>query len=314
MLLMRKLACQQLTALCVAALAALLPSLVAFGDDQEKSEPSAAHVEVDLLSDDLADTSPDAPASTDAVPQDDDAALDTKAAADRPDDQSPPGQVPSANKKQSPNKSDSELLESLEKGDSLDDELLEGLSPPPGGDDPAGASASDSEAADSGDPLTKISRQMREVESLLEEAQRLDESCQKQGEIVEELEKLLRDLMRRRQQSSSRSRSKTGQQKTAARGKVQQPQNGPGQPKQGANPGQSPASDSSNQLRQTREEKEEAARLRSLLLKDVWGQLPERLRNQMTQPAGEEFLPEFELLIEDYFKALVRPESERDSP
>jgi hypothetical protein len=47
------------------------------------------------------------------------------------------------------------------------------------------------------------------------------------------------------------------------------------------------------------------------LLKDVWGQLPERMRQQMMQSSVEEFLPKYELLIEDYFKALSNRQTEK---
>jgi hypothetical protein len=41
------------------------------------------------------------------------------------------------------------------------------------------------------------------------------------------------------------------------------------------------------------------------LLKDAWGNLPEREREQMLQAPAEKFLPKYELLIERYYKRLA---------
>jgi hypothetical protein len=37
----------------------------------------------------------------------------------------------------------------------------------------------------------------------------------------------------------------------------------------------------------------------------VWGQLPEKEREQMLQNSIDQFLPKYELMIEAYFKSLV---------
>ena len=41
------------------------------------------------------------------------------------------------------------------------------------------------------------------------------------------------------------------------------------------------------------------------MLKDVWGHLPPHLRQQMEQSANEEFLPQYELEIAEYFRSLI---------
>jgi hypothetical protein len=48
------------------------------------------------------------------------------------------------------------------------------------------------------------------------------------------------------------------------------------------------------------------------MMKALWGQLPQRARDQMLQSAPEEFLPEYELELEKYFKRLA--EQERREP
>jgi len=42
-------------------------------------------------------------------------------------------------------------------------------------------------------------------------------------------------------------------------------------------------------------------------MKDLWGKLPERQRQQMLQPLREDFLPKYASEIEAYFRALANP-------
>lgn len=44
------------------------------------------------------------------------------------------------------------------------------------------------------------------------------------------------------------------------------------------------------------------------LINDLWGHLPQRQREEILQPLGEEFLPEYAAEIEAYFRALADPE------
>jgi hypothetical protein len=41
------------------------------------------------------------------------------------------------------------------------------------------------------------------------------------------------------------------------------------------------------------------------LVHELWGNLPPRMREQMMQNSMEQFLPKYELMIEDYFKTLA---------
>jgi hypothetical protein len=43
---------------------------------------------------------------------------------------------------------------------------------------------------------------------------------------------------------------------------------------------------------------------REQLLKDFWGHLPPHAREQMLQSHSDEFLPQYELEIEQYYKRL----------
>ena len=47
------------------------------------------------------------------------------------------------------------------------------------------------------------------------------------------------------------------------------------------------------------------------LMKNLWGQLPVRDRNQLLQSAPDEFLPKYELLIEQYYRRLAEEHEQR---
>ena len=47
------------------------------------------------------------------------------------------------------------------------------------------------------------------------------------------------------------------------------------------------------------------------LMKDIWGQLPPHAREQMLQSPPEQFLPKYELMLEQYYKRLA--EEQRSS-
>ena len=49
-------------------------------------------------------------------------------------------------------------------------------------------------------------------------------------------------------------------------------------------------------------------------MKQLWGELPQRDREQMLQLPVEEFLPEYELLIEDYFRRLSEEKGAASEP
>ena len=49
-------------------------------------------------------------------------------------------------------------------------------------------------------------------------------------------------------------------------------------------------------------------------LKDLWGHLPVRLREEMINSLGEQFLPKYEVQIEKYFKRLAEQPDGRRPP
>lgn len=165
------------------------------------------------------------------------------------------------------------------------------------------------------DPLTRIGTKMRTAETQIDRDKLSDKTTQLQDEIVKDIDELIKQVrkkMKKQQQqasnSSSQSRSSASQ-----RSKVNQPQKtSQSQPKSG-NSGQEEnnksAAESSKDVRNARQvrPKLDAAALTELM-KQVWGNLPEKDREQMRQGAGEQFLPQYETLIEKYFRRLAEEE------
>lgn len=179
--------------------------------------------------------------------------------------------------------------------DELDDELLKSLER---GEDMGG------EGQDDGNPLVRISRRMRQVEKRILDNKSDDETQDLQKQIVSDLEKLVEEIKRRSQSSSSSSQ----QQMTSAREKINQPQTTTS--RRAGTPSDKAARDSTQRQGSPEVRKPDMAQMQDLL-KDVWGELPARLRQQIMQSSVEQFLPKYELLIEEYFKALVKRRQDR---
>lgn len=194
---------------------------------------------------------------------------------------------------------DEELLESL------DSELLEGLETVPvdEGDD-AGAAAD--VASGEEDAFTRISRQMREVERMLVRTEAAGRTSKAQRQIVSEMEKLIDELEQQCQKCKGGVSSGSKSQQTAKREKVEQPSSQ--KASDGEHDANNPAQDATERLGKDEVRKADMDQMQGLL-KDIWGQLPEKARDQMLQSSPEQFLPKYELLIEDYYKRLAERQS-----
>ena len=156
------------------------------------------------------------------------------------------------------------------------------------------------------DPLGFISQEMRQVEQLISEQPKRAHAEELQRRIVEDLAQLIEQAEKQQQQQSSSSQSQ-GQQQTAKRQSPKQSQQ-QGKSSSGKSSSQ-PASDSTDRLGQAEQVRPDPELLRGLM-KDAWGHLPERDREQMQQMAPERFLPQYELLIERYYRRLAEERSQ----
>lgn len=148
------------------------------------------------------------------------------------------------------------------------------------------------------DPLLDVARQMRQAQGLIAASESGDPTQAVQRQIVARLEELIK-------QCRSCCKPCSGSQcspKAAARQKVAQPKKKPGKgqgkptQKRATDPNTLPGKAEPNVL--TKDQMRE-------LIKSVWGELPATEREQMLERAGDAFLPEYQLLIELYFKRLI---------
>ena len=153
-------------------------------------------------------------------------------------------------------------------------------------------------------PLTPIGRKMLDVEDRLGRHDSSGDTQAMQEEIVKELQELIKNA-RMRKGSGSSSGGKSG--KTTPRAGL------------GKKPGAKSGSASRAGATVESTERLGKAAAKKVDPKDVqkrveasWGVLPEQVREQMRHSAGEDFLGEYELMIENYFKRLA--ESDGNKP
>ena len=219
-----------------------------------------------------------------------------------------------------------------EASDSLDDELLKGLTDneeedaPSEDAEPADAGGEPDEGepdavddklrenlgegediGDEGEPLTDIGRRMREVQRLISKSEAGESTQELQRDIVTDLKELIKQALQQQQQSQSSQSSSKNKQKSAGRKTVKQP-------KPGTEPGKTSeqaARDSEERLRKD-ELKRPDMNAMNELAKRIWGHLPDKdQRDEMLQSSMEQFLPEYEQLISEYFRALAERQSEK---
>lgn len=210
--------------------------------------------------------------------------------------------------------------------------LLDELAAPESGDDqPATAPLPDidelrrmleqPEGTDLGEssgesPLASVHQKMQTAESLIQGHDTSGKTKQVQGEIVDELDQLIAKLQEQCKKCSGGQCNKPGssQQQTAkstpkpgaANSQQAQQSNSPSQ----AQPDASQQAATQSNARPNGGETSAASDAvdPQAMLKDVWGELPERMRQQMLQSSFDDFLPEYRDDIEAYFRQLAEPE------
>lgn len=217
---------------------------------------------------------------------------------------------------------DDELLKKLDEG--IDSDLLEGLDEAPardgrqpeaGGEAPSDALderlrealGGDESATEKQDPLVRAGQRMREAQQRIAKSQADRPTQELQEQAVAALDELIEQAKKKKGKKSSGSQN----QRQSRRSQPKQPQNQKQQQQQGgqgSGTSPQPARDSTDELRPDRVEQIDAAAAQELM-KDLWGHLPARVKEQMLQSSIEEFLPKYQALIEEYFKRLIDEQS-----
>jgi hypothetical protein len=169
-------------------------------------------------------------------------------------------------------------------------------------DEPRKPPGETSEGADD-NPLLAVARDMREVEERIARAEVGTETRDLQQQIVADLDDMLeqaRKACKQGKPSGKQPRDTTNR----------QPNGPPGVKPAGGNKPNNKSTNNSQRPKQNGKTHRPDAEEMDAVLKKLWGELPERQREQMSQWQLDEFLPKYELLIEEYFRRLSRGKKE----
>ncbi|HJS08734.1 MAG TPA: hypothetical protein VJ809_13785, partial [Pirellulales bacterium] len=141
---------------------------------------------------------------------------------------------------------------------------------------------------------------------LLRERATLAQAGETQQQVVAQLDALIEEL-------SKQCNCQGGKPSDKPPSPSQRSQAKPG--KSGSKPGRgnAPARDSNTQLTEKASRPVDKAELEELV-KQLWGHLPERQREQMLQSFSDEFLPKYELEIEQYYQRLSEEDESPPGP
>ena len=147
---------------------------------------------------------------------------------------------------------------------------------------------------------SKIIEPMQTAQSLLQHPEDVSRASSAQAEALAGLDAMIIEIAQRKSQCQG-AQSSANQRNKPSRKKTGQPKAGQAKTgKPGKSPGKAAATSSGADL------SVELA-IAGDLVKDLWGKLPERQREQILQPLSEEFLPKYATEIEAYFRALADP-------
>ena len=170
-------------------------------------------------------------------------------------------------------------------------------------------------------PLVDVQQQMITVSSLLEKGKTDDATRELQTDIVKRLDDLIDQLSKpsrnpaeppnsetrqqQRKQQSETQRKKVGSSPSQSSGKKRQ--NSDGQSKMNPDSLPQPSGPDGGDLRNpvVGETQVQLADPRAMQMK-VWGQLPQRVRQQMQSRMVEQFLPSYREQIEAYYRELAK--------
>jgi hypothetical protein len=154
--------------------------------------------------------------------------------------------------------------------------------------------------AEEDSPLLEVARRMREVEGRIAQSDSGLTTQRLQQQIVADLDELIRQARKRCQQGKPS-------------GAPSQQSSSGGQPKQGTGgtkPSEKPVSASTQRTDNGERRKLDRQQMQALV-QELWKvALPPQQREQLQQWSFDEFLPQYELLIEEYYRHLSQEKDE----
>jgi len=170
-------------------------------------------------------------------------------------------------------------------------------------------------------PIGKIKQGMNQAQRLLLAGDTSGRTAGVQQQVISDLDELIRQAEKQcaqcqqaassgaqGKQQSQRSQPKPGQQ---AEGGKQPGQQGPDANKPSASKPSQQGSQQSAAATGAGSADSTANRPPAELMKEVWGRLPQRMRERMLESSSDEFLPQYRDAIEKYFEKLAE---EPDQP
>jgi hypothetical protein len=150
-----------------------------------------------------------------------------------------------------------------------------------------------------GGPLVRVKQNMETAQALIRQPA-LARAGQVQRQVVADLDALIEQLAK---QCCSGACQSSDQPKPSSK----RSQTAGAKPGAKAGRGSAPARDSNARLGRGDPKAVNLAE-REALLKDLWGHLPPHVRERLLQAHSDEFLPQYELEIEKYFRRLAEDE------
>ena len=159
-------------------------------------------------------------------------------------------------------------------------------------------------------PLHRVRDGMCRAQELLAARDTTGPAVPVQVQVIADLDALISQLKKQ-----SRSSRQSGQREQIASRRSQQraprPDRPDGAKKSPAGEGEAAAPDSTTRVDGGQAELIDTPDWQQLL-KDLWGHLPERVREQLIQAPTDEFLPKYKLEIEKYFRRLAEDREDGD--
>ena len=155
------------------------------------------------------------------------------------------------------------------------------------------------------DPLHDIGERMLQAADWIFRRELLERTLTLQGNILSDLDSLIDQAKQRKRQRAPGSAQPNP---VAPRDAISQPP----APSTAGPPQVHPRPQESNERSATRETRDVVVDMAEMesLIKEIWGQLPPRAREQLLNSHVERFLPQYEQIISAYFKRLAEEEME----